>query len=191
MGAIRAALLLGLAACSAAVALAEPVSIVFNTPENTSQLAVQAMQTEAASILRAEGLVLTWIPRSSLQLGNDVTRPVQVRLRGRCNMTGFEAGRRSEEAYAWTHVSDGAVLPFVEVDCARIRSSLFSVMWGEDFQHRDFLLGRALARVLAHELHHVLDRAHGHSREGLARPKLTAENLIRGQAGLYSGFKAE
>ena len=68
-----------------------------------------------------------------------------------------------------------------------VLTALFSTMWGEDFQHRDFLLGRALARIIAHELHHVLDNAVHHSQEGLAQPRLTAASLIRGDARLYSG----
>jgi len=186
MGVTRATLLLCLAACGVDTGLAgEKATVVFSAPEKASQLAVNEMQREAASILQGEGVELFWMPQPALRLGTELTAPVQVRLRGRCDMRGFEPRQSSQGALAWTHVSDRAVLPFVDIDCDRVRSSLFSVMWGEDFQHRDFLLGRALGRVLAHELHHALHREMGHSSAGLSKARLQGDVLVRETVELY------
>ena len=51
-------------------------------------------------------------------------------------------------------------------------------MWGSDFAKADLLLGRALGRVVAHELFHMLSRSNAHAREGLARESLTGQQLI-------------
>ena len=166
---------------------ADSVTIVLSAQPSASNLSIAVLEQELAAIPDLH-LKLSWLRSENLTTGIELDRPVQVRLMGRCNLAGVpETGTRQPGPYAWAHVSDGRVLPFIEVDCDRIRTALFSTMWGEDFQHRDFLLGRALARIIAHELHHVLDNAVHHSQEGLAQPRLTAASLIRGDARLYSG----
>lgn len=166
---------------------ADSVTIVLSAPQNASQLSVAVLERELPAIPDLN-LDVSWLRSENLTTGIELDRPVQVRLTGRCNLAGApEKGTRQPGPYAWAHVSDGRVLPFIEVDCDRIRTALFSTMWGEDFQHRDFLLGRALARIIAHELHHVVHSEMHHSEEGLAQPRLTAASLIRGDARLYSG----
>ena len=58
--------------------------------------------------------------------------------------------------YAFTHVSDGNVLPFSEVECDKIASSIRPEMSKSQWHDRDSVLGRAMGRVLAHELYHML-----------------------------------
>lgn len=166
-------------------------TIVLDAPSNASALSLAALRTELAAIPDL-GHQITWVNRSDVGLGRQLERPVQVRLRGRCHLNGLAPDNHQPGPFAWAHVVSGRVLPFVEVDCDRVRGALFSVMWGEDFQQRDFLFARAVARVLAHELHHVLFEAAEHAKDGLARPQITAANLIRGDtARLYSGFRSE
>ncbi len=165
----------------------QTATVVLDAPPHTSRLSLATLESELASIPDLH-YDLAWVSKDQLGLGREVIRPIQVRFEGRCNMQGVPPNMHTPGPYAWAHVSDGRVLPFIEVDCDRIRGALFSVMWGEDFQHRDFLFARAVARVLAHELHHVLDADTHHSHSGLAKPALTASNLIRGEARLYSDF---
>jgi hypothetical protein len=79
---------------------------------------------------------------------------------------------------AFTYSTDGAVLPFGEIECDRVRSSLRTAMWGGDYKRSDKLLGRALARVLAHELYHMLAKTHSHAGEGIAEKALSGAQLI-------------
>lgn len=169
------------------VPAADSVTIVLSAQQNASKLSIAVLEQELSGISDLN-LDLKLLRTEDLTTGIELDRPVQVRLMGRCNLAGApEKASRRPGPYAWAHVSDGQVLPFIEVDCDRIRHALFSTMWGEDFQHRDFLLGRALARIIAHELHHVVHSEVHHSEEGLAQPRLTAASLIRGDARLYSG----
>jgi hypothetical protein len=179
-------------ACSLHLAAAaDSATIILSAPDNASQLSLAVLHQELAAIPDLN-LQLSWLKSSDLTTGIDLDRPIQVQLMGRCNLAGApEKTSREPGPFAWAHVSDGRVLPFIEVDCDRIRGALFSTMWGEDFQHRDFLLGRALARIIAHELHHVVNCEVHHSEEGLAQPRLTAASLIRGDARLYSRFNNE
>jgi hypothetical protein len=49
---------------------------------------------------------------------------------------------------------------------------------GEGFPKADLLFGRALGRVLAHELVHVLTGSEAHGREGVQRAALSGKDLI-------------
>jgi hypothetical protein len=51
-------------------------------------------------------------------------------------------------------------------------------MSGGDFANADVLLGRALGRVLAHEVVHILSKSSAHGRTGVARTSLSGSQLI-------------
>src|SRR5262249_10824865 len=57
--------------------------------------------------------------------------------------------------YAITRTTGGEIQPFGEVDCDHVVSSLHSAMNGDDYAKSDLVLGRALGRVVAHELVHM------------------------------------
>jgi len=56
--------------------------------------------------------------------------------------------------------------------------ALRSVMTGADFAKADLLMGRALARVMAHEVVHMLTKSGAHGREGVAKTALSGSQLI-------------
>jgi hypothetical protein len=64
----------------------------------------------------------------------------------------------------FTHSRDGNVQPFIEVSCSKVAASVTSASEGEDFPRADLLFGRALGRVLAHELVQVLTGSEVHGR---------------------------
>jgi hypothetical protein len=71
-------------------------------------------------------------------------------------------------------VRDGKVLPFSEVACDRVVQLL------PDAPNRQSILGKALARVLAHELYHALADVTRHASEGIAKATLAAVDLATG-----------
>jgi hypothetical protein len=79
---------------------------------------------------------------------------------------------------AFTYSTDGVVQPFGEVACDKVTSAVRSAMSGGDFANADVLLGRALGRVLAHEVVHMLSKSGAHGRTGVARPALSGSQLI-------------
>jgi hypothetical protein len=80
--------------------------------------------------------------------------------------------------YATTKTSDGRVLPFGEVDCDRVVNSARMAMSGGDYDRANLLVGRALGRVVAHELVHMLTKSAAHGKEGVERPALSGRQLI-------------
>jgi hypothetical protein len=103
---------------------------------------------------------------------------VVVRLRGECKLDARPLRRLEPGPLAFAHTSDGQVLPFMEVLCERIKATIRPVMWGEQFRRADELLGRAIARVMAHELYHIIGQTCEHGNDGIARHALSGTQLI-------------
>ena len=102
---------------------------------------------------------------------------VVVRLKGDCRM-GALPTRRQEGPLAFAHTSDGQVLPFMDVFCDRIRATIRPVMWGDHYRRVDEIMGRALARVIAHELYHIIGNTCEHADSGIANHTLSGEQLV-------------
>ncbi len=103
---------------------------------------------------------------------------VVVRFRGDCRMTHPFPPMDEQGLYAWTAVSDGVILPFSTVDCDRVRNAVSLAMWGGERLRGDELMGRALARIVAHELFHLFTKSASHAERGVARRALTGAELI-------------
>ena len=169
-----------------AVSAAEPsggLTIVLEFQGPHSNRSIADMEQEAQGALKDSGLSLNWTLRSDLgqSFPSDL---VLVRFRGRCIL---DAGRYSDDEggpLAFTYVTDGIVLPFSEIACDRVTASIRTAMWGGDYENADTLLGRALGRVLVHELVHILagDGVHGHA--GIAKRALSGGELICPTLGL-------
>jgi len=57
-------------------------------------------------------------------------------------------------------------------------SAVRSAMRGGDFAQADLLLGRALGRMLAHEVMHMLSQSGAHGAAGVAKTALSGSQLI-------------
>ncbi|HME05505.1 MAG TPA: hypothetical protein VKG25_00585 [Bryobacteraceae bacterium] len=76
-----------------------------------------------------------------------------------------------------TQVVDGQVLPFADVRCDPIRQLIARELNRHPRQDREDVLGRAMGRVLAHELYHIVLRTTSHGRNGLAREAQSSYDL--------------
>jgi hypothetical protein len=103
---------------------------------------------------------------------------VLVRFTGKCVLdpVGYLYDERGPMAF--TYSTDGVVQPFSEVACDKVTSAVRSAMSGGDFANADVLLGRALGRVLAHEVVHMLSKSGAHGHTGIARTALSGSQLI-------------
>jgi hypothetical protein len=139
-----------------------------------SASAIQEMGREAAAILKRSGIILR------LQVG--VTREafdgsiVMVKLRGHCD-TDVETHASPTGPIGWTHAVNGDLLPFAELACDPIWGTVRSTLRRADAAYANRMLGRALGRVLAHELYHIAGETSKHGRDGVAQASLTPEEL--------------
>jgi hypothetical protein len=155
------------------------LTVVLDFKGSFNQTAVAGMQREAAGILSTTGMRIEWRNPSTAAEASYADLVVFT-FRGNCTVEPEPAPPLYDELgpLAITRTTNGAIQPFGEVDCGRVAASVRSAMWGGDFARKDELLGRALGRVVAHELVHMLTRSGGHSREGVQRPALSGKQLI-------------
>ena len=148
--------------------------------EGFSPQALQEMQLEAERIVRKAGVNLAFKHRAEAaqQTYNDL---IFFKMSGRCEMDSFPALLDERGPLAFTFTTDGRILPFGEVKCDRLRDSIKTARSGADYKQGNQLLGRAMGRVLAHELYHMLAQSKGHAKGGVARESLSPRQLIAEQ----------
>jgi len=141
---------------------------------------LNSLKQELTNILSAVGMPPEWRtlgaspgpPSSSLAVAN---------FKGRCNIDGLLNERQEIGMLGWTHITDGQVLPFCGVDCDRVRAFLARPLLQVQAREREQAYGQALARVLAHELYHIVTETRHHSPSGVAEAAFTEKDLLREQ----------
>jgi hypothetical protein len=134
------------------------------------------MKLELGHLMRAAGYRVEWSDSRDAERPSTDSQLAVVQLRGTCTLTSVPAAKVT--SLASTAVSGGQIIPFSWVDCTSLTRVLSAPLAAEPGARRDFLYGRAMARLLAHELYHVLLRTGDHSREGIARPGFSATDLL-------------
>jgi len=153
------------------------VTIYTHFAHPPSQLAFEQMKAELVAVMEPLDRHFDWRSLDQADGHEVATELVVVTFKGECQADwlppiGPEAG-----ALGWTHVVDGAILPFADVDCNRIRQLMVHPLALALPGERARMLGRAMARVLAHELYHFLLNTAKHAPSGVAKASLTAAEL--------------
>jgi hypothetical protein len=145
---------------------------------------VEWMKRELGPLMASAGYRVEWMDRQTIIGASGVEALVVVELQGSCGMpfgmvpAGAPfAGANSLHSLASTTVTDGHVLPFAMVNCANLSRALGPALIPEGGARRDFLYGRAMARVLAHELYHIIVGTPDHTAEGVSKPSFTMGEL--------------
>jgi hypothetical protein len=160
------------------------LTVVFQFDGPHSEKSFQEMKQELGAILKNSGIQIDWRERNQVSSAESFANLVVVKFRGACKID-LAAVRDAETGpLAFTHTSDGAILPFSEVECDRVRSTLLRALPAQNRDHSEIVYGRAMARVLAHELYHVLAGTESHSRQGLTQRALSGAELASDQLEL-------
>jgi hypothetical protein len=140
---------------------------------------LEYMKREFTRAMLAAGYRVEWLNSPS---NTEASTLVVVDLRDSCGFPARTSPPRTNAAesseLASTAVSYGVVLPFSWLNCGNLTRTLAPALSGENGERRDFLYGRAMARVLAHELYHILANTTDHARDGVAKPCFTARDLV-------------
>jgi hypothetical protein len=137
---------------------------------------LQYMKTETARLMHSAGYRVEFTtdrPTTDFAL-------VVLELRGTC-VAGTQSGKPGP--LASTVVSEGQVIPFASVDCDGLNRVIGASLADEPGARRDFLYGRAMARLVAHEMYHILEKTTRHHRTGVARACLHAGDLLAEEFG--------
>ena len=160
------------------------VGVFMDFDSKPGNASLEVMEREVEGLLKASGVTLDW--RQVKQ--NDGTEAfsglVMLKFRGRCRVEPVQALRGSDSPSGGMHtlgstlVENGRVLPFSQVECDQVRKALAYLHPGAGWLERQRALGRALGRVVAHELYHMLAGATEHASTGLARASQSLRDLI-------------
>lgn len=160
------------------------LTLVYQFDHSYSDRMFQETKHELEFILKDSGIQVDWRDRAGVGSSESFKNLVVVKFRGACEVGEAMDSNAELGPLAFTYRSEGAILPFSEVKCDRILSTLRGVLSGVGHGRAGLLLGRALARVLAHELYHVLAGTESHAGKGVAQRALSGVQLVSDQLGL-------
>jgi len=167
-----------LAAGLAAIpAFALNLTVLLDIEQQHSQRTLNEMRKELAKVFKPTNLNLDVRLRQDAGVNETYHDVVLVKLKGTCKMQDLAPLMDERGPFAFTHTVDGRILPFSEVACDHIARSVQRAIGGQLFD-RDRLLGRALARVMAHEIVHMVGKCSEHGKTGVFRHALSGRQLI-------------
>jgi hypothetical protein len=166
-----------------------PVTVLLEFDQPYSDVSVSEMEREAASVLKNTGLILDWEMEASLQPHPEFKALVVLKMKGSCEMAIAPELIDERGPLGMAYVTDGQVLSFGEIECDRIKQSVQRVLPPSTSARKERLYGRALGRVAAHEMVHMLRGSTRHSKSGINQASLTADELISNHIDLVDSIK--
>ncbi len=139
------------------------------------------MEREADFAVAQSGIALAWESKESASPSASYNRLAIIRLEGHCTperLPSASSSIRGAEPLGRTQVVDGKVLPIADISCDALHRLIDRDLAAAPRSEQGELLGRALGRVVAHELYHILLRTTSHGTSGLSRPVQTSSELL-------------
>jgi hypothetical protein len=156
------------------------VVVYLKSAEAQPTRTVEAMKREASALMEPGGYNITWrdLPENAADAVDAAV--VIVELRGTC-----QAPKHAEvvtpliapASLASTAVANGEVLPFSWLECGTLSRMLAPELAKHD-RGLDSLFGRAMGRLVAHELVHVLANTTHHAGGGVGKPYFSAKDVL-------------
>ncbi len=161
------------------------VLTAFDQPPDMS--AVESMERETAALFSNAGLSFWWQPK---QQANDLGMTdllVSVQFRGKCRLEPSVLVPATDGPLGSIQFQDGEIRPFIEVDCDRAAAMVWQNRGTVPAPLAAYILGRALGRVVAHELYHYLTQSNAHTASELFSRRMRSDDLtvpgVRFEAG--------
>ncbi len=138
-----------------------------------------ALDDELDAIMGPLGMHFEWRTMQGTNLASPTMELAVITFKGHCDIGGLTVSQHYDPgALGWTHISDGQILPFADVDCGEIRAFLQRALLKLPGNQREDAFGRAIARVLAHELYHIFADTTRHGTCGVAKEAYTVDDLM-------------
>jgi hypothetical protein len=175
--------LITLATAHAAPAVGVPnhpfVTAVLDFERPYSSASLKPLHEELRRILAPAGLDIDIQIKNELPQNSSFGALVLFKMKGACTMNALPIGALSDErgALAMTYSVDGQTLGFGEVECDRVRASLQRALGIANPAAQESAYGKALARVIVHELYHMLVQSSVHTRHGITKERLSGWEL--------------
>lgn len=151
------------------------IGIRLESPPSMPACLLRALIEETDRQWEFRPLRLQWHRDSGTCRGGD-QRLLIVRLKGSCSLK--RRGPSPPGTLGFTHVSDNHVLPFIEIDCSAVASSISRGLPSTSSFLNPEQYARALAAVLTHEMVHALTGSRDHGSSGVMRSQLSPRELV-------------
>jgi len=153
------------------------VDVLLQNTIGEPDLTLNEMRVELNSLMAHAGYEIRWhSPQASAEVvPGDL---VVVQLRGSCKPPSDPIREPVRLRLGSSEVADGRVLPFSWVDCSAVARVLEPYLSRDQKDQRELVYGRAIARVLAHELYHVLGHTQVHTKNGLTKAHFEPSDLL-------------
>jgi hypothetical protein len=137
------------------------------------------IRDEAARIMSPMGLAFKWIAMEDNK-GNELSvKLAVVHFNGSCEAANLAVAQSTQSlALGWTYITDGTIQPFSDIDCDGIRAFLRTDLLAMPKEDREEAYGRAVGRVLAHELYHIFANTPHHGSHGVAKSYYSPQDLL-------------
>ncbi len=149
--------------------------------------AMDAMQRETAELFTGAGVTFSWQQNPRQSFIQDADLAISVRFHGKCRLEPGEIVLPSDGPMAFIAAQDGEIRPTIDVDCDRTAAMVWQTRGTLSFPLVSRAFGRALGRVMAHELYHYLTQSPDHTHSELFRRAMTSSDLTRPQARFEAG----
>lgn len=158
------------------------LAIYLSTDARQPYAPLENMKRELSGIMESAGYHVVYGDPRTPDRAAQVAALVVLELDGVCGMPPgtyhLERSVASGASLADTAVSAGVVMPFSRIHCANLTRMIGPMLTEEAGAQRDYFYGRAMARVAAHELYHVMMGSREHGHEGVAKASFLVADLL-------------
>jgi len=163
---------------AAALPAAETLSVYVGHDARQPKAPFDAMAREVESLTALLGLDVEWRRLERRDPKESSNRLIVLEFRGVCSSEPSTADVPSGASLASTLKVGESVLPFAWVECDKLRAMLKTALRDQPGARRDFLMGRAMGRLVAHELYHVLAQSREHAAGGIGKSCFHMRDLL-------------
>src|SRR5277367_2164866 len=154
-----------------------PFRLYIDFQQEPSRLIKASLQDEVDAIMNPLDWTFQWS-----SLGKDTnlvsTRLAIVHFIGVCGVENPTKFRPYPFVLGTTEMSGQRILPFANIFCDAIHAHLAADLQARKPADRGAIFGRALGRVLAHELYHIFGNTPLHAYKGLGKATYTPQELL-------------
>lgn len=155
-----------------------PVAVYTSFENEPSPFVLDSIRSEVDSLMAPLKIPFEWRTISKHAMDGAAVQLAVVTFKGGCTVNDSAFFRGVTSPLAWTHITDGVVLPFADVDCSRVHALMDRSLQAVPPGRREAVFARAVGRVVTHELYHIFTGTRHHGNDDVAQPVYTAPELV-------------
>jgi hypothetical protein len=156
-----------------------PIALYTHFDQVAPSVIIDAMHAEIDAIMGPLGIKFEWRSLDGVRGTELSTELAVLTFKGHCDLSGINPRKVADiGALGFTHMSDGEILPFSQIECDRVRLFVQRDLVTMRSPQREETFGRALGRVVAHELYHIFANTTRHGDCGVGKAAYSVRELL-------------